>query len=166
MNTNQKKNGLSLGWPPFTEFKKDMLELLEIAQSPVKEKLSIVENSLLSYIEHTNKEFKTVKNTLSSHTKEINFLKTHISGIEKHFTSHTKESNSLKTHISGIEKHLSNHVTDTNKKITKLTTEVNQINKKLDTQVNKQLSTQSSQIKQLNTQYTQINKKLDKLLTR
>lgn len=121
MKTDQKKNGLAIGWPPFAEFKKEMVELLNEAQNPLKKEMHLIKNTLVSHIVDTKKRFSSVNNTLVSHNKE--FIK-------------------INKHISGIEKHLSNHVTDTNKKIVKLTAKTSEINKKLDTQniqINKKL---------------------------
>ena len=38
---DKKANGLLPGWPPFTEFKKDMVELLDEAQKPIKSEISM-----------------------------------------------------------------------------------------------------------------------------
>ena len=69
---NKGKNGLFLGWPPFSEFKKNMVELLEEAQRPLKNEIDTLRDSLIDHINRTEANFKTVKAYLTNHVTDTN----------------------------------------------------------------------------------------------
>ena len=108
-------NGLHLGWPPFNEFKKEMVELLDESNKPLKSEIHTIKGSLLSHIQKTN---------------------AHIQKTNAHIQKTNDSFKSVKKSLSTLEKHLSNHVTDTNKKIDSMRKETNKkfgsVNTKLD----------------------------------
>ena len=157
---NEKKNGVLPGWPPFSKFKKEMVELLEDAQEPIKDDLEIVRDSLLGHIAKTEKHFSKIEeqhNKTEKHFSKIeeqhNKTEKHFSKIEeqhnkteKHFSKIEEQHNKTEKHLNKIEeqhnkteKHLkvietalTNHVTDTNKKVSKLEKRFDSFDTKLD----------------------------------
>ena len=102
---DKKQNGLMPGWPPFTEFKKEMLELLNYAlnetQKPIQLDMQTIKNSLIEHICKTEADFKIVKNYLSNHVtdtdKKIDSLKKDVFEVKKEVSEiNSKLDNILK----------------------------------------------------------------------
>ena len=83
---DKKINGLLPGWPPFTEFKKNMIELLDEAQKPLKSDIQTIKNSLISHINKTEANFKTLTGYLTNYVtdtdKNINTLNTKVDSLK------------------------------------------------------------------------------------
>ena len=81
---NKKANGLLPGWPPFTEFKRDMLELLNEAQQPIKTEIQTIKHSLINHINKTDslsKKTDSLSKKTDSLSKKTDFLKNKVSEI-------------------------------------------------------------------------------------
>ena len=111
----QTKNDLLPGWPPFVEFKQSMVDLLDEAQKPIKEKLNTVEACLIGHINKTDANFKKMDTRLTGH---INKTEANFKAVEINFKA--------------VKTYLSNHVTDTNRKIDNLSTKVDQLLEKFN----------------------------------
>ena len=91
-----EENGFLSGWPPFTEFKMEMQDLLSEQTKPLERDLVTIKGALLGHIEKTDKRF---------------------TGIEQSLTNHDKR-------LMGIEQNLTNHVTKTDKKVDALSQDI------------------------------------------
>ena len=131
--SDKGKNGLLPGWPPFAEFKREMVGLVDEAQKPIKENLNIVKESLIAHIADTKKNFQIVKENFQIVKENFQIVKENFQTVKENFhmvkeNFQTVNESLLNTNnrISRIEKHLSNHVTDTDEKIDSFREEVNQ----------------------------------------
>ena len=70
-----KKNGYIPGWPPFEDFKKDMVNLFEEVQKPVKHGIHIMKESLLKL------------------SNRVSGVENKLSNIELQLTNHVTDTN-------------------------------------------------------------------------
>lgn len=101
-----EENGFLLGWPPFTEFKREMQDLLSEQTKPLEKDLVTVKGALLGHIEKTDKR---------------------LTKIEQNLTNHVVKTDKR---LTGIEQNLTNHVTKTDKKVDVLSKDIKAILKK------------------------------------
>ena len=87
----KKENGFYPGGPPFVEFKKDMIELLNDAVEPLKKDMTLIRDTLVDHINSTKAELSTIKTYLSNHVtdtdKKIDSLKEDIKEIKRILSS-------------------------------------------------------------------------------
>ena len=76
---DNKKNGLYAGWPPFSEFKKEMSNLLSLQVNEYKKETNKkIENltegtlKILSVLPDINKKFSSIDKKLSNHITDTN----------------------------------------------------------------------------------------------
>ncbi len=97
-----KKNGLLPGWPPFDEFKREIVDLMEITISEnIKTDLNTVKNSLIDHINKTEGNFKTVEGNFKT-VKE--YLTNHITDTNKKITKLENRFNSFENKLDNLLK--------------------------------------------------------------
>ena len=105
----KKQNGLMPGWPPFTEFKKEMLELLNYAlnevQKPMQLDIRTVKDSLFNHISKTDTHIAKTETNFKTLKK---YLLNHVTDTDKKIDSLKKDVSEVKKEVSEINSKLDN----------------------------------------------------------